>query len=364
MRLRRLMMSADAVGGVWTYALELARGLAQEGVQTLLAVLGPAPDIRQRQQAETVPGLLLRHGDFPLEWMDDALPAQAAAGEWLLGEAHAFGAELIHLNHYGHGGLPWPAPVLMVGHSCVLSWFEAVRGEPAGCLWQDYRRHVQSGLAAAGRVVAPTHAMLEQLTRHYGPLPPSQVIANGRRPQDYPRLPKRPFVLAAGRVWDEAKNMRMLLAVAPHLFWPVRLAGERQHPQGGLADVGQLQPLGRLTDVQMAEALGAASIYVHPARYEPFGLGVLEAALAGCALVLGDIPSLRELWQGAALFVPADDPAALQAGLETLIAKPHQRARWAALAHRRAMDYRSDRMVGRYRQLYQDLLEEERSCIS
>ena len=41
------------------------------------------------------------------------------------------------------------------------------------------------------------------------------------------------------------------------------------------------------------------------ALYEPFGLAVLEAAQAGCALVLSDIPTFRELWDGAALFVAA-----------------------------------------------------------
>ena len=65
---------------------------------------------------------------------------------------------------------------------------------------------------------------------------------------------------------------------------------------------------GRLTPPQMARVVSRApSIYALPARYEPFGLSVLEAALSGCALVLGDIPSLREIWDGAALFVDPDD---------------------------------------------------------
>ena len=52
--------------------------------------------------------------------------------------------------------------------------------------------------------------------------------------------------------------------------------------------------------------MGRAAIYALPARYEPFGLSILEAALSGCALVIGDIPSLREIWADAALFVPSD----------------------------------------------------------
>ena len=47
----KILMTADAVGGVWTYALDLAVGLAPRGVEVVLAVLGPAPSPRQRAAA-------------------------------------------------------------------------------------------------------------------------------------------------------------------------------------------------------------------------------------------------------------------------------------------------------------------------
>ncbi len=53
--------------------------------------------------------------------------------------------------------------------------------------------------------------------------------------------------------------------------------------------------------------LQGAGIFLHPAYYEPFGLSVLEAANSHCCLVLADIPSLRELWDGAAVFVDPSD---------------------------------------------------------
>ena len=49
--------------------------------------------------------------------------------------------------------------------------------------------------------------------------------------------------------------------------------------------------------------MARTAVFVSPALYEPFGLAVLEAAQAGCALVLSDIPTFRELWDGVALFV-------------------------------------------------------------
>ena len=57
------------------------------------------------------------------------------------------------------------------------------------------------------------------------------------------------------------------------------------------------------------------------ARYEPFGLAVLEAAQAGMRLVLSDIPSFRELWDGAATFV-ASRRADLLPALRHALAAP------------------------------------------
>jgi glycosyltransferase involved in cell wall biosynthesis len=99
-----------------------------------------------------------------------------------------------------------------------------------------------------------------------------------------------------------------------------------------------------------------AAIYALPARYEPFGLSILEAGLSGCALVIGDIPSLRETWHDAATFVAPDDLAGLQEALGTLIADPVYRARMAKLAYLRAREFTQSRMVDGYVALYQSAL--------
>jgi glycosyltransferase involved in cell wall biosynthesis len=102
----------------------------------------------------------------------------------------------------------------------------------------------------------------------------------------------------------------------------------------------------------MARHLGSASIFAAPARYEPFGLAILEAAAAGCALVLGDIPSLRENWDGAAAFVPPEDRVALGATINLLIADAQERTRLAAAARRRAGRFTLRRMAQSYATLY------------
>ena len=54
--------------------------------------------------------------------------------------------------------LPWHAPVVVVAHSCVRSWWRAVKGEGAPERLEAYRAAVAAGLAAARMVIAPTIA--------------------------------------------------------------------------------------------------------------------------------------------------------------------------------------------------------------
>src|SRR4029079_17968528 len=79
----------------------------------------------------------------------------------------------------------------------------------------------------------------------------------------------------------------------------------------------------------------------------------------GCALVLGDIPSLRELWDDAAIFVDPRDHGALHDVLAALIAAPGLRADLAEEAQRRAMTYSIERTAGAYRHLYRCLVRSE-----
>jgi glycosyltransferase involved in cell wall biosynthesis len=81
---------------------------------------------------------------------------------------------------------------------------------------------------------------------------------------------------------------------------------------------------------------------------------VLEAAMSGCALVLGDIPSLRENWSNAAVFVPPDDTAALQAALVRLISDAKLRRRFGARALARSRRFTPRRMAESYLSAYRD----------
>jgi glycosyltransferase involved in cell wall biosynthesis len=360
----RVLMTADTVGGVWTYALHLAAAFAARGVEVHLATMGKRPRAVQRRDAARIPGLQLHESSFCLEWMHDPWDDVAAAGDWLLALEDQIGPDVVHLNGYAHGVLPWRAPHLVVGHSCVYSWWHAVHGSRPPLAYARYETAVRSGIAAAHAVVAPSRAMLASLGSHYGMIPHGEVIRNGLPPRgaDVDPATKEPFVLTVGRLWDEAKNVQTAVRAADRMTWPFYLAGSTQHPDGWCVDLGSIRHLGLLAPETLASWYTRAAIYTLPARYEPFGLSVLEAAMHGCALVLGDIPSLRELWDDSALFVPPDDPDALAAAIDRLARDDGLRVLYMHKALIAANRYTLDVCAENYLRLYRRLVETHPAC--
>lgn len=355
---QRILMTADTLGGVWDYALELTAGLARHGIQVTLATMGRRPSDDQRAQARQIAGASLVESEYRLEWMDDPWDDVDAAGEWLLSVMRDVRAEIVHLNGYAHAALPWTVPTLVVAHSCVCSWWAAVHGSMPPAEWSTYRDRTRRGLAAASAIVAPSHSMLYAVSAHHGPCQ-GTVIPNGRSARRFRATRKEPFVFSAGRLWDPAKNVMALSSAAPHVRWPIVVAGDAAPPDGRLHPPTGVTVLGRVSPADMPQWLGRASIYAMPARYEPFGLSILEAALSGCALVLGDIPSLREHWDGAALFVAPDDDAGLAHMVNDLIDHEDRRRSWARRARARGAEFTASRMAMAYERLYADMLSTE-----
>jgi len=357
-------MTADTVGGVWTYALELTRALEAHGVEVLLATMGPRPSLAQREQALKIPNLNVFKSDYKLEWMPDCWTDVKRAGDWLLHLEKRLRPDLIHLNGYAHANLPWTKPALVVGHSCVFSWWQAVRGDTPPPEWQHYKDEVTSGLHAADLVVTPSAAMLRSLNTHYGRIKKARVIPNGRDPEEFKPQRKDRFILSAGRLWDDAKNIKQLAAIAPELPWPVFVAGESQHPQQQKRNdsiAAHCRWLGALSESKLRMWFAVAPIYALPAVYEPFGYTPLEAALSRCALVLGDIESLREVWRDAAVFVDPNDSAALKTALQQLINDREYRREMAQRARVRALRFKSARMAKSYFAAYSELLSGTRT---
>jgi glycosyltransferase involved in cell wall biosynthesis len=179
------------------------------------------------------------------------------------------------------------------------------------------------------------------------------VILNGADPPTPAPADRSPVVLGAGRLWDEAKNFALLDRVAGRLEAPVLVAGPLAGPRGARFSATNLHALGELSQATLASAMVQATVFCAPSRYEPFGLAALEAAQCGMALALADIPTFRELWDGAALFFHPDDESGLLDVLARLLARPEN---LAARARERATRYGADAMVEATLAAHRDLV--------
>lgn len=353
-----LLMTADAVGGIWTYALDLSRGLRARGMTVTVAVLGPGLDAERRADAEAAGIAMVDLGHRP-EWLAETPREVAQAGEALAALAKQSGADLLQLNHPAlAAATAFAVPVLAVCHSCVATWWVSVRGTPLPGEFQWQADAVQAGYRAAARLVAPTRAFAEATASRYGLPATPAVVPNGRAPRPASAEPPSPAraALTLGRLWDEGKGVATLDEAAALTRVPIRAVGPLVGPNGARFDPVWLETPGPLPEAAVRSLLAARPIFVSAARYEPFGLAALEAAQAGCALVLSDIASLREIWDGAALFVAPGDAAGFANALDRIDAEPRLRAGLGEAAQRRSLEYGLAVQVERMAALYNVLL--------
>ena len=361
----KILMTADTVGGVWNYSLELVRALAPFKTEVALATMGAPLTEEQRRQAEEIDNLTIYESSYKLEWMDDAWDDVQKAGEWLLELKEQVQPDLVHLNGMVHGALNFGVPTIAVVHSCVLSWWKAVKDEEAPKAWAKYKELVTRGLQQVDMVVAPTQAMMNQATELYGPFKKSAVVYNGRGQHGFQFGKKEPFVFSMGRVWDEAKNISMLAHIASELSWPVYIAGDDKHPATGkTVELENVHFLGQLSEKEVSDWLSRASIYALPAKYEPFGLTILEAAMSGCALVVGKTDSQAEIWGNAAKYVNPGNADELRDTIKGLIDDEFVRNIMACRAVKRSHGYTSTPMGQDYDHIYRQVMKQTETMVN
>ena len=223
---------------------------------------------------------------------------------------------------------------------------------------EDVRWRAQAhgaGIAACDALVTPTAAFAAATARAYK-LPPPLTVHNGRGLPPKSRGPRERQVFTAGRLWDDGKNVTVLDGAAGLIDAPVFAAGPLVGPNGTAISLTSARRLGPLTASDVRAWLARSAIFASAACYEPFGLAVLEAAQAGCALVLSDIPTFRELWQDAAVFVPSNRPEAFATQLQALLDSPERTAALGAAAQARASRYTVQAMAEGMSGIYAMLL--------
>jgi len=360
-------MTADTIGGVWTYTRELVTQLSRKGNKITLVSFGEIPSAAQSEWLDSLADVSYHPTGFRLEWMQDAESDLRESASLLRSMIDEVKPDLLHFNQFYYGSLDCELPRLVVAHSDVVSWWVSVHGsEPPDSEWiRDYRQHAARGLAHADLVVAPTAWMLDQVGRYYVEPTEKAVVYNGRDPDLFTSdAQKQDFAISVGRIWDAGKQASFLLRDDLPIL--TLLVGTEQSPVGATASAQSARRFPRLLmkgpqpESELRKLLAAAGIYLATSRYEPFGLAPLEAALSGCAIVANDIPTFREVWGDAAVYFETNNSRAMLLRIQELASNPEQRSDLAARALARASKrYSSERMAEDYLHFYRALVSTE-----
>ncbi len=103
------------------------------------------------------------------------------------------------------------------------------------------------------------------------------------------------------------------VATSPDVAGLVRIAQE--------ADLKVVTP-GFVTDAELGALYQGAKVYVHPSRYEGFGLMILEAFAAGTPVVTSNVSCLPEVAGNAAVLVNPTDPVELAESIRSILKDP------------------------------------------
>jgi glycosyltransferase involved in cell wall biosynthesis len=197
------------------------------------------------------------------------------------------------------------------------------------------------------------HNGVRPVTVRYGwPVPPDA------RPRDV--SPVR-ALLAVGRLEPQKGYDVLVRAVAELPEVRLDIAGEGGQRRlleeliGALGVGDRVRLLGQRDDVPAL--LARADAFVHSARWEGFGLVLLEAMAAALPIVATEAGAVPEVVGETALLVPPDDPAALADAIRRLVADPALAQRLGAQGlERLRISFSPGEMVAKTAAVYEQAL--------
>jgi alpha-maltose-1-phosphate synthase len=261
---------------------------------------------------------------------------------------------------------PWKAEQLGGGYA-LSSWCERVAVESAAAVIA-VSDGMRADMLAAYPAVRPgrIHVIRNGIdAREYAPDPETHVLHR------YGVDPARPTVIFVGRVTRQ-KGLPVLLRAAGRLVPGAQLvlcAGQPDTAElaaevSGLVTSLQATRSGviwipeMLPKREIIQLLSHATAFAIPSLYEPLGIVNLEAMACGTAVVGSRVGGIPEVVADGdtGLLVPADDPAALAAALNSLLADPARAAAMGAAGRKRALaEFSWDAIAAQTAALYADL---------
>ncbi len=205
-------------------------------------------------------------------------------------------------------------------------------------------RGIVAWLRAQGWADERTH-YLPNFVADFAATPPAADVPRGKK-----------LLLGLGRLHTD-KGFDLAIRALPRLPGTVlAIAGEGPE-RGALQDLARregvadrLQFLGWRHDA--GALLRAADLFVCSSRIEPLGNMVIEAWSAGCPVVAAAAAGPAELLRDGAdgTVVPAEDPAALAAGIAGLLEDPDRRSGFAQAGRLRfEVEFAAAPVVARWR---------------
>jgi glycogen(starch) synthase len=364
-----VLVTSDTVNGIWSYTRELVSGLVKRGFCITLVSFGDIPLSQDTVWIEGLSGLEYRPTAFRLDWMEEGRQDFQDASAYLCSLVKERKPDLLHSNHLGYGALPVPIPRIIVAHGDLITWWKAVHGrEPSDSLWlRWYRQMIARGISHASMVVTTSQWMLNEIRSSYRLRSSGTVIHHGRNPILFnPYVSKEDTVLAIGRMLDPARQVNLLTEREhPVPVCIVGASGDEPSPRRAAAArrtlTGQSKGVALKhfeSESQLRLLYSRAGIYAGTSRYEPSGMNILEAALSRCALILNDIPPLREIWGDTAVYFERNDAASLAEAVCMLSRDRQLRRSLANRAYLRAREcFNAHRMVESYARLYENVVD-------
>ena len=335
------------IGGSERHLLTLLPALVELGVEPVLVGLDdPGWDVAQFYDALDVPSYRLA---APRDL--DAQLARRLRGVLHAAEPDVVHTHLVHADVYG---------ALAAGRTPLVSTKHNDDPFRVGPF-----RHVERLLARrAARVIAITESLRRFNVERVGL--PAEKVTTIHSGMDAPpaawgatevELPDGPLLVAVARLVPQ-KGLDVAVRALQGVDASLVVLGEgpeRERLESLARDLGvRLLLPGRVGDV--TAVLRRADALVHPARWEGFGLALLEAMLCALPVVASRVSSIPEIVVDGetGLLVPPDDPAALQAAIERVLTDEELRLRLGeAGLHRAHTEFSVERMARRTLGVYE-----------
>lgn len=312
--------------GVGRYLTELVRRWSRNPAATghrVIIYTAPGTDLSDLTNPRHSAGALIEHRPVPGEpglwWEQTSLDRSARqdAPDVFFGPGYSLPLRL-------------PVPCVVTLHDISFAAHPEWFGWREGLRRRWLARHAVS---RAARIVTVSQFARDEIIRHFD-LDGSRVavVYNGVSAPDPRQAATAPsavlyvgslfnrrhlptLIQAFANVARHVPDATLVIVGADRTYPPQNLEGYAQ--AAGVADRVSLR--GHLPDADLAELYARARVFVFLSEYEGFGMTPLEALAAGVPLVVGDTTVAREVYRGAARFVPVEDPTLVAREIVTVM---------------------------------------------